>query len=302
MQQKVGFVGLGHMGHGMAHNLLAKGFDLHILAHTKRFACDDLVGKGATEVTTARQLAEACDVVILCVTGAAQVDDLVRRKDGLASGVRGDLTILDCTTSSPDTLQRLALDFPQILFVDTPLGRSPKEAWSGELVTLLGGEEATLARLRPILESFATTIIHAGPLGAGHALKLVNNTISLGYAALYAEALVMARNAGIPTETFDRLITTSRMNCEFYQTFMGWARSGDADAHKFTISVGAHTLGDAKQLARLQHTSYGVLEAVSATFDRAVLHGMGSANLPELPKSVAIDGKLVLEPGAPNSR
>lgn len=296
MLNRAGFIGLGHMGHGMAHNLLAKGFDLYVLPHSKREACEDLVSQGAHEVSSARKLAEMCDVVVLCVTGSAQVNDLVRRKDGLASAGRAGLTLLDCTTSSPDTLLALTSEYPEINFVDAPLGRSPKEAWAGKLVAMVGCDQATLNRILPVLKCFATDIIHAGPTGAGHALKLVNNMISLGYAGLYSEALVMARNSSISVETFDELISTSRMNCDFYQTFMGWARTGNSDAHKFNIEVGAHTLADAKNLARLQKSSFGMLEAVSKIFDEAVENGLGNANLPELPRSLAINEGTELTP------
>jgi len=74
---RIGFIGLGFMGHGMAHNLLAKGFPLTVMAHRKREAVNDLAGKGAVEVTSAKELAGRSDVVILCVTGAEQVDDLL---------------------------------------------------------------------------------------------------------------------------------------------------------------------------------------------------------------------------------
>jgi 3-hydroxyisobutyrate dehydrogenase-like beta-hydroxyacid dehydrogenase len=117
-----------------------------------------------------------------------QVDDVVRRADGIAAGAGDELTVIDCTTSAPATLRTLARDYPSITFVDAPLGRAPKEAWAGELSVMVGPHPDTLEKIRPVLSAFATTIQHAGPSGSGHTLKLINNILSLGYGALHAEA------------------------------------------------------------------------------------------------------------------
>jgi len=293
---KVGFIGLGYMGHGMATNILAAGFPLSVLAHRKREAIEDLVGKGAFEATSARELAERSDIVLLCVSGPDQVDDLVRRADGLAAGAAPGSIIVDCTTSAPSTLLKLAEDFPDLRFVDSPLGRSPKEAWAGELSVMVGSSEETLDAIHPVLSAFATTIQHAGPPGSGHALKLVNNIVSLGYAAIYSEAMVVAKKAGLGIDTFDALIGSSRMNCEFFQTFMGWARDGDSTTHRFALSLAEHTVGDALDFASKSGLDMRLIPAVHEIYSQAVARGLGEANLPELPRSVAEENAVDLEP------
>lgn len=293
---RVGFIGLGYMGHGMATNILAAGFPLSVLAHRKREAIEDLAGKGAIEVSSARELAESSDIVLLCVSGPEQVDDLVRRADGLAVGAAPGSIVVDCTTSAPSTLLKLAEDFPDLTFVDSPLGRSPKEAWAGELSVMVGSSEETLTAIRPVLSAFATTIQHAGPLGSGHALKLVNNIVSLGYAAIYSEALVLARKAGLGIDTFDELIGSSRMNCEFFQTFMGWARNGDSTTHRFALSLAEHTVGDALDFASKRGLDMRLIPAVHEIYSQAVARGLGEANLPELPRSVAEENAIELKP------
>src|SRR5262249_12561194 len=120
---RIGFIGLGFMGEGMATNLLAKGFPLTVMAHRRRAAVASLVGRGARGAATPAALAADSDVVVLCVTGAAQVDELLRRPDGIAAGARPGLVVIDCTTSDPATIVALARDFPQLTFVDSPLGR-----------------------------------------------------------------------------------------------------------------------------------------------------------------------------------
>jgi 3-hydroxyisobutyrate dehydrogenase-like beta-hydroxyacid dehydrogenase len=215
---RVGFIGLGYMGHGMARSILARDFPLTVMAHRNREALDDLVRRGAREAATPAEVARDSDVVVLCVPGAAEVDALLRGGNGIAAGAKPELIVIDCTTSEPSTLICLASDFPGVAFVDAPLGRSPREAWEGKLSVMVGADPPTLERIRPVLEAFADLIQHVGALGNGHRLKLVNNLISLGYAALYSEAWVLARKSGISTEAFDQLVRSSRMHCPFYET------------------------------------------------------------------------------------
>jgi 3-hydroxyisobutyrate dehydrogenase-like beta-hydroxyacid dehydrogenase len=283
----IGFLGLGHMGHGMAASILGKGFPLPTMAHHRREALEDLVAKGATDAESVAALARAAEVILLCLPDAAAVDDILRRAGGIAAHARPGTTVIDCTTSRPEPIQALAADFPALRFLDVPLGRSPKEAWEGRLSVMAGGAAADLARVRPVLEAFADTIQHAGPLGAGHTLKLVNNIVSLGYAAIYSEALALTLRAGLAPTAFDELISSSRMDCAFFQTFMGWVRDGNADSHKFALSLASHAMGDASGLAEDLGLKLGVVSAVASLFAEADSRGFGGANLPELPRAVA---------------
>ncbi|MFN8993478.1 MAG: NAD(P)-binding domain-containing protein, partial [Pseudomonadota bacterium] len=96
--EKIGFIGVGHMGHGMAKNLVEKGWALSVMGHRNRAPVEDLVGRGAREVKTPREMAETCDVVVLCVTGSPQVDAILTGPDGLMAAGRA-LTVIDCSTS-----------------------------------------------------------------------------------------------------------------------------------------------------------------------------------------------------------
>lgn len=292
----VGFIGLGFMGHGMAHHILTKGFPLTVMAHKKRAAVDDLVGKGAVEVEELSALAASVDVIVLVVSGQEQVDDLVRRENGIGANARAGTLVIDCTTSRPDTLLALQADFPELRFLDCPMGRSPKEAWEGKLSVMVGGATEELTRARPVIEAFADTVQYVGKLGAGHSLKLVNNMVSLGYAALYAEALTMTEKSGIPLSAFDALISSSRMDCAFFQTFMGWVRNGDATSHKFALSVADHALTDVREHAQAEGLSLPVLNAVGQIYAEAVEEGAASANLPELPRVTAAHHGVSLKP------
>jgi 3-hydroxyisobutyrate dehydrogenase-like beta-hydroxyacid dehydrogenase len=289
---RVGFIGLGFMGHGMAANILKAGFPLTVMAHRKREAVEDLVAKGAVEVRSAAEMAHACDAILLCVTGAPEVE---RNVSDIAA-VGRPLIVVDCTTSNPATLLRLAQEHPALTFVDAPLGRSPKEAWAGTLSVMVGAEAAELEKIRPVLAAFASTIQHVGGLGDGHRLKLVNNLVSMGFAALYAEALVLANKVGLGTEAFDGLIRSSRMHCAFYDTFMGWALDGNKQAHPFALGTAAHTVADVDALVRDAGMKAPLAAAVRETYQAAVAAGYGSAMLPELPRYVAEANGLELKP------
>ena len=297
---RLGFIGLGFMGHGMAANILARGFPLCVMAHRKREAVDDLVRRGAKEVASSAEMAENSDIVILCVTGAKEVEEVVSGREGLRASAPHGLIVIDCTTSDPQTLLRLSHENPEMSFVDAPLGRSPREAWEGALSTMVGCDVATLETIRPVLSAFATTIQHAGALGDGHRLKLVNNFVSLGYASLYAEALGLALKAGLTVEAFDGLIRSSRMHCAFYDTFIGWARDGDKDSHPFALRTALNTVADIVSFSETIQFKGELAAAVRDVFAQAVALGDGDAMLPELPRAVIKANAIDFAPAKPS--
>lgn len=276
-KEKVGFVGLGLMGHGMAKNIVEKGWPLTVLGHRKRESVDDLKQRGASEVASPRALAEACDVVLLCVTGSPQVEAIVTGEGGLMSAGK-PLLIVDCSTSEPASTTRLAaLLAPKgITLIDAPLSRTPKDAWEGTLDVMVGGEPAVVARARPILEAFAGRVVPTGPVGTGHTMKLLNNFVSLGYAALYAEALMVGARAGLTPKVFDSVIRNGRMDCAFYQTFFKYVIERDRNAHRFTI---ANALKDVTYLAGFAQ-SLGVANPIGAAVRNsfALAAGTGHAD------------------------
>jgi 3-hydroxyisobutyrate dehydrogenase-like beta-hydroxyacid dehydrogenase len=295
---RIGFIGLGFMGHGMASNILARGFPLTVMAHRKREAVDDLVARGAAEAATAAAIAARSDIVILCVTGVPEVDALVRGEQGIAAGANPGLIVVDCSTSDPTNLLALAEQFAPrgIRFVDAPLGRTPEEAWKGQLAVMVGADTTMLEHIRPVLEAFASTILPAGALGNGHRLKLINNFISLGYAALYSEALLLTHKAGLSTQAFDELIRASRMDCALFRTFMGWALDGNKDAHKFSLQNCLKDATYVKQFSTALGLPAPLAAALQGVYAQAVEAGFGSANLPELPRPMAAAAGVNLQP------
>lgn len=231
---RIGFVGVGLMGHGMAKNLLEAGHPLTVLGHRNREPVEDLRARGAGEADSVAALAERSDAVFLCLPGSPQVEATV---DALLETDMTGKVVVDTSTSNPVSTRALHARCAGrgAAFVDAPLSRTPKEAWEGALDVMAGATERDFARVEPLLAAFATKIVRVGEPGAGHTMKLLNNFISLGYAALYAEALAIGARNGIDAATFDSVISGGRMECGFYRTFFQYVVGGDRDAHKFAL-------------------------------------------------------------------
>ena len=287
-KERIGFAGVGFMGHGMAKNIVEKGWPLTVLGHRRREAVEDLKGRGAREATSARELAQASDVVVLCVTGSPQVEALVSGPDGLATAGKA-LLIVDCSTSEPSVTTRLAAELAPkgITLIDAPLGRTPKDAWEGTLDVMVGGEPASVERVRPVLEAFARRVVHTGPTGTGHTMKLLNNFLSMGYAALYAEALALGAKAGLTPQTFDSVIRGGRMDCGFYQTFFKYVLERDREAHKFTLRNGLKDTTYLAAFANATDTANPLGAAVRNSFALAVGAGRGDDYVPMLSDIIA---------------
>jgi 3-hydroxyisobutyrate dehydrogenase-like beta-hydroxyacid dehydrogenase len=285
----IGFIGVGLMGHGMAKNIVTKGWPLVVMGHRNREPVEHLLSLGAREAKTAREVAQASDIVHLCVTGSPQVEALVRGADGLLAGARKGLVIVDCSTSNPVSTLTLADECRarDVTFVDAPLSRTPKEAEAGTLDTMVGADPDTFARVEPVLRAWAGNVVHLGPVGLGHKMKLINNFVAMGYAALFAEALAISRKAGLSIEQFHSVIGSGRMRSPFYDTFMQWTLNHDENAHRFTIG-NAHK--DMRYLASMANEAGAVnsLQAqVKNSFAAMEAAGQGARFVPMLADFVA---------------
>jgi len=228
-QLRVGYLGVGLMGHGAAKNILLKGWALTVVGHRNRAPVEDLVRQGAAEAPSPAAAAARSDVLFMCLPSSVEVERAVLGPDGLLDAVRPGMIVVDSTTADPVSTRRLgeALAGRGCAMVDAPLGRTPKEAEEGRLSTFLGGDPAHIARVRPIIEAYADTIIEAGPLGAGHTLKLVNNTISIGTCAVIAEALATAAKLGVDMRTLHEVVSAGGANSAMFQMMMPWVLEGD---------------------------------------------------------------------------
>jgi 3-hydroxyisobutyrate dehydrogenase-like beta-hydroxyacid dehydrogenase len=287
-KERIGFIGVGLMGHGMAKNILEAGYHVTILANRNRVPVEDLLARGAAEATSAKALAEAVDIVFLCVTGSPQVISIINGENGLAAAGE-PLLIVDCSTSDPSVTTALAAELAGrgVTLIDAPLSRTPKDAWEGTLDVMIGGADEDVARVKPIIDSFSQRMVHTGPTGTGHTMKLLNNFVSLGYGALYAEALMLGAKSGLKAEIFDQVIRGGRMDCGFYQTFFKYVIERDRDAHKFTLRNALKDLTYLSAFATNAGAANPVSAAVRNAYALAIGAGRGDDYVPMLSDIVA---------------
>lgn len=233
----VGLLGVGLMGHGIGKNVVSKGFGLTVMAHRNRAPVESLISLGAKEAKTPADVAKASDLVIICVTGSPQVEELVRGPNGLAVSGKKGLIVCDCSTAVPQSTMQLAAELKEkgITFLDTPMTRTPKEAEAGKLGLMVGASKAELDMIRPVLECFSDTIIHAGGVGAGHQLKLLNNFLSLGHAAMAAEAIVVAEKAGVDMTALRDIVMSGGAASVMFERLIKVPLADDDSAAKFAI-------------------------------------------------------------------
>jgi 3-hydroxyisobutyrate dehydrogenase-like beta-hydroxyacid dehydrogenase len=288
VKERIGFIGIGLMGRGMAGNIVDKGWSLTVMGHRNREPVENLKARGASEAASPKDLAKQSDVVILCVTGSSEVQAIIQGPDGLAAAGK-PLLIIDCSTADPSVTMQLAAELAPagITLIDAPLGRTPADAQAGTLDVMVGGDPDVVARARPVLDAFAARVVHVGPTGTGHTMKLLNNFLSMGYAALYSEALSLGAKAGLTPQLFDSVIRGGRMDCGFYQTFFKWVLDRDPYAHKFTLRNGLKDMTYLASFANSVGMANPVGAAVRNSFALAVNTGHGDDYVPTLSDIIA---------------
>ncbi len=238
MREHIGFIGIGLMGHGIVKNLRQKGYPVTAMAHRNRTHLEDLLPLGVEEVGTPREIAAASDVVIICVTGAPQVESVVYGEAGLLAGCRAGQIVIDCTTSEPVMTARLEQDLAAIdvRLADAPLARTPVEAEAGRLNTMVGAPDDLLAQIEPILQAFCENIFHVGATGAGHKTKLIYNFLTMGQAAMIAEALCACAATGLDIGRFVAVVGAGGANSGIFQLIVPKAMQGDLTGLQFSLA------------------------------------------------------------------
>ncbi|MES2946783.1 MAG: NAD(P)-dependent oxidoreductase [Pseudomonadota bacterium] len=285
MTQKIGFIGIGMMGHGMAKNLLAKGFELTFKVNRNRDKLADLIAAGAKEATSNAECAQASDIVFICVTGSPQVEEVVYGKGGLLESGRSGLIVVDTSTAEPASTTRIRGDLAArgIKFVDAPLARTPKEAEEGRLNTMVGAEPEDFAILEPVLKAFCENIFHVGPPGHGHVLKLVNNMVAMTFAATIAEAFAVAAKSGLDLNKLYDVFSAGGVNCGIFQMMATKTlKEGDVTGFKFGISNARKDLRYYGHLAEMLPVASIIGSATHQSLVQAVNAGFGDGLMASL--------------------
>jgi len=280
----VGLIGAGLMGHGIGKNIVEKGFALVTMARRNRAPVEDLMKRGARELKTPAEIAAASDLVITVVTDTPQVEDTVYGPNGiLASGKKG-LIIADCSTAIPESTKKIAADCAAkgMTFIDTPMTRTPREAEAGKLGLMVGGEKTVLEKIRPVLETFSDLIIHTGEVGTAHQVKLINNFLSLGHAAIAAEAISVAAKAGVDMTSLRDIVMGGGAASVMFGRLINVPLSDDDSHAKFAIRNARKDLRYYTNMTENMPVASPIAEAIHQTFVMADTLGYGERFVPRL--------------------
>lgn len=276
-------VGVGLMGHGIAGNIVRKGFGLSYLRHPGNRPTDDLDAAGARGFDTAAEMAGQCDIVVLVVSGSPQVEDVLTGSGKMLEALRPGMVVIDCSTADPASTARMAelVRARGADMVDAAMTRTPKEAAEGRLNLLVGGAPDTVARVRPLLETFSENIFLAGGVSTGHQLKLIHNFVSVGSVALMAEAAACAAQGGIAMDALVECLAKGGGGGVALQRIGPYLTEGETAQMRFSIANGAKDISYYAAMAAAMGAADGIAKGVSATLTGLVERGEGEAFMPQ---------------------
>lgn len=261
----VGVIGLGNMGLGMARTLLRDGFAVvgfDLSAERQAEAARD----GVTIVASQAELFTACETIILSLPTAAHVSAVLTRSDGLAGCACGPRLVIDTTTSEPDVTRDLDQTLRPLghILIDAPVSGGPAGANSGQLTMMVGGSDADFARAMPVLSVLGGKITHVGPVGAGHAVKIVNNMLVASHLLTMSEAVRLGKAAGVGIDhLINALNAGSGRSAISEVNYPKWVMNGAFDSG-FTMGLMRKDMRLAMALAEQKGVAMPVCELAGA--------------------------------------
>jgi 3-hydroxyisobutyrate dehydrogenase-like beta-hydroxyacid dehydrogenase len=269
------------MGHGMVLNLLKGGHEVHVIAHRNRAPIEDLLSKGAREAGSLDKIAHTSDCIVLCLSSSKIVEETVA---ALKPGLRFGQIIIDAGTSEPESTRRLAGELAAlgVAYADAPMTGGPEQAANAELGVLCGASPETFSRILPVLSCFASTIRHMGPVGSGHAAKLISNFLVTGMIALVTQAFGAARKADIDWRNLYDVMLNGSGNSGVLRKMVAPALDGDFEGYRFSLANAAKDIGYFKSLASGLGMETSLVGAVEDVFSAAIAKGHGQKNVSHL--------------------
>ena len=233
------------MGDAMVQRLQAKGYALNVLANRSRANVDAAIARGATESASAKNLAEASDIIMLCVDTSASVEGRMMGEDGVLAGLSEGKTVIDFGTSLPASTRMLGEKAAEkgAGYMDAPLGRTPAHALEGALNIMGAGDKSVFEKVKPVLEDLGENVFHLGPLGAGHTVKLINNFFGMTVATSMSEAFAMADLAGVERQTLYDVMSAGPLHSGMMDFVKGYAVEGDPNQLAFAIKNARKDVG-----------------------------------------------------------
>ena len=279
----IGFIGLGLMGGNMVENLQNRGYKLVVMDLNKDAVATVLARGGATESTSPKELAEASDIVMLCLTTSAVVEKLVYGENGILAGIKKGAVLIDFGTSIPTSTQKIGADLAEkgAGMIDAPLGRTPAHAKDGLLNIMAAGDRATFEKVKPVLDEQGENVFYLGALGAGNPTKLINNFMGMTTVCAMSQAFAVADRAGVDRQQLFDIMSTGPSSSPFMQFCKKYAVDGVSDLG-FSIANANKDLGYFVKMVEDLGTRALIAEGTSSNLQAAFDAGMGNGNVPEI--------------------
>ncbi|WP_143534839.1 NAD(P)-dependent oxidoreductase [Ruegeria meonggei] len=269
----IGFIGLGMMGGAMVNRLQDRGYDVTVLGNRDRTYLDAAIARGATEAATARELAAASDIVMLCMGTSEQVEGRMRGPDGVLAGLRKGAVVIDFGTSLPGSTKQLAAEVSETegQYLDAPLGRTPSHALDGQLNIMTAGDKVAFDAIEPVLKDLGENVFYLGASGSGHTIKLINNFFGMTVANAMAEAFAMADVAGVERDQLYDVMAAGPLHSGMMDFVKAYGVDNDPNQLAFAIKNAAKDLGYYARMAEESGVnsvmSTGTLAALSDARD-----------------------------------
>lgn len=275
MSEQIGFIGLGNMGVPMAGRLMEGGYAL-VVNDIRQDAARPLLARGATWAASPAEVAAAAQTVITILPTSREVRDVLLGAKGLLEALRPGSLVIEMTSADPSATRELEREVAArgSALIDAPVSGGVRGAVEGSLAIMVGGDPALLERARPVLARMGKNIFHAGPVGAGHAIKLVNNMCSGGILALTIEAVAVAARSGVdPTRAVEILQASSGRSNASDNKFPRFILNGAFDAG-FAIRLMMKDLDGYGRLAQEAGVPSPVARAAAEVYRLAMARGM----------------------------
>lgn len=290
---KIGFIGLGRMGKGMASNLQRKGFGLMVL-DINPAPVVELVALGAQAAADVKQIARECGIVITMLPTAVEVEQVALGADGVFANAKPGTLLMDMSTIDPLATDRLgaAAQARGMTLVDAPVGRLAEHADRGESLFMVGASDADFARVKPMLDAMGTTTYHCGPVGTGQRTKLVNNYVAITLTQVNSEAIALSQRFGLDlTKTLAVLLGTSANNGQLRMNFANKVLQGDTEPG-FTIDLAHKDLSLILGAAHAARVPMPVAGAVFESYSQARANGCGANDFSAMADAVCDLAKI----------
>ena len=275
-QPRIGFVGVGSMGRPMALRLLEAGYPLTFSTRRSESA-EMLEGAGGRGVPTPLIVAEECDVLLTCLPGDSELNDVYLGPEGVLEHLAAGSTIIDFTTASPMMIQRVAAEASHhdISVVDAPISGGTWGAERGTLTIMTGCDDETFERVNPILSVLGANIFRVGDVGSGKLFKLINNVLAGTTMVMVGEALSLAANAGADLDLLYQVVSASSGNSNIWSDSVPKMIHGEQSPPGFRLELMRKDIRLAASLGEDLGTPVPLTSLALQFYTAACARGMG---------------------------